>query len=86
MRWVLLLLVSLNLLYFAFGLYRSDAPDPYADVPPIEVFPDAVILELLEFELDPPSPEPAPVPRTVPPPETDEIGTARVGPGRLDVQ
>ncbi|AHF00025.1 hypothetical protein THITH_06715 [Thioalkalivibrio paradoxus ARh 1] len=82
MRWVLLLLVSLNLLYFAFSLYRSDMPDPYSNVPPIEVFPDAVILELLDSELDPADPAPDPVT----PPETGETGTARAGPGVVDAR
>ena len=54
---VLLLLLALNLLYLAFGLYRAYVVDPYAGVPPMAPIRDAVELELIGSSLDA---EPAP--------------------------
>lgn len=60
-RQVLLLLVALNAGYLAFGWYRAqEAADPYRGVPPLELFRDAIELELLDSVLDPePDPRPA---------------------------
>jgi hypothetical protein len=49
---VLLLLLALNLLYLAFGLYRAYIADPYAGVPPMVPIRDAVELELIGASLE----------------------------------
>lgn len=45
-RWVLLLLLGLNLAYLGFALHRTPNVDPYADVPVLERLPNAVDLDL----------------------------------------
>lgn len=57
-RWVLFLLLALNLAYLAYGLHRAQTSDVYGGVPPLELSPGTLELELLASELDP---EPFPV-------------------------
>jgi hypothetical protein len=57
-RWVLLLLLGLNLAYLAFSLYWKPDPDPYAGVAPLERLPHAVEIRLIDSIVDPP-PHPA---------------------------
>lgn len=57
-RWVLLLLLALNLAYLGFSLYWTPDPDPYAGVPPLERLPHAVGIRLIDSMVDPP-PHPA---------------------------
>jgi hypothetical protein len=51
-RWVLLLLVALNLAYLGFSRFWT--PDPYAGVAPMERLPHAVEIRLIESVVDPP--------------------------------
>ncbi len=53
MRGVLFLLLALNLAYLAYGLHRAQTSDVYGGVPPLELGPDTLELELLASELDP---------------------------------
>jgi len=55
-RWVLLLLLGLNIAYLAFGLYRSHEHgfDPYAGVAPLERFPGASEIQLIDALEDSP--------------------------------
>jgi hypothetical protein len=57
-RWVLLLLLGLNLAYLAFSLYWTPDPDPYAGVAPLERLPHAGAIRLIDAMVDPP-PQPA---------------------------
>ena len=62
-RWVLFLLLVLNLAYLAHGLHRAQTWDAYGGVPPLELGPGMLELDLLDAELDsPPDPVPAPGP------------------------
>jgi len=58
-RWVLLLLLGLNIAYLAFGLYRvhQHGFDPYADVAPLERFPGASEIRLIDALEDSPTTE-----------------------------
>ena len=59
-RWVLFLLLALNLAYLAYGLHRAETWDAYGGVPPLELGPGMLELDLLDAELDsPPDPVPA---------------------------
>ena len=60
-RWVLFLLLALNLVYLAYGLHRAQTSDPYGGVPPLELGPGMLELDLLDAELDPPA-DPVPGP------------------------
>jgi hypothetical protein len=60
-RWVLFLLLALNLVYLAYGLHRAQTSDPYGGVPPLELGPGMRELDLLDAELDPPA-DPVPGP------------------------
>ena len=61
-RWVLFLLLALNLAYLAYGLHRAQTSDAYGGVPPLELGPGMLELDLLDAELDPaPDPVPGPV-------------------------
>lgn len=52
-RWVLFLLLALNLAYLAYGLHRAQTSDVYGGVPPLELSSGSQELELLASELDP---------------------------------
>ncbi|MFO8004213.1 hypothetical protein [Thioalkalivibrio sp.] len=58
-RWVLLLLLGLNLAYLAFGLHRSHEAgfDPYADVTPLEPGPEVPEIRLIDSLADSPPTE-----------------------------
>ena len=58
-RWVLLLLLGLNLAYLAFGLYRMHGVgfDPYADVAPLERGPEVPEIRLIDALEDSPAAE-----------------------------
>jgi len=58
-RWVLLLLLGLNLAYLGFALHRTQNADPYANVPVLEPVPNAVDLDLTGAVLLRPSAPPA---------------------------
>jgi hypothetical protein len=49
-RWVLLLLLALNVAYLAYGLHRAQISDVYGGVPPLELSPGSLELELLASE------------------------------------
>lgn len=59
MRWILLVLVALNLVYLAFGLYRAHHFDPYTGVaPPQQQATPVREIRLLDSLVDtPPHPE-----------------------------
>ncbi len=52
-RGVLFLLLALNLAYLAYGLHRAQTSDVYGGVPPLELAPGTLDLELLASERDP---------------------------------
>lgn len=58
-RWVLLLLLGLNIAYLAFGLYRIHERgfDPYAGVAPLERVPGASEIRLIDALEDSPATE-----------------------------
>lgn len=58
-RWVLLLLLGLNIAYLAFGLYRIHGVgfDPYADVAPLERGPEVPEIRLIDALADSPTTE-----------------------------
>jgi len=61
-RWLLLLLLGLNLGYLAFGFYRAHFLDPYAGVAPMKPAPDAVEIRLIDSLADSPPDDPLPDP------------------------
>ena len=58
-RWVLLLLLGLNMAYLAFGLFRvhEHGFDPYSDVAPLERIPGASEIRLIDALEDSPAME-----------------------------
>jgi hypothetical protein len=59
MRWVLLLLLGLNIAYLGFSLHRAHEyeVDPYAGIVPLERFPEAVEIRLIDSLQDSPATE-----------------------------
>jgi len=59
MRWVLLLLLGLNIAYLAFSLHRVHeyGVDPYAGIVPLERFPEAAEIRLIDSLEDSPATE-----------------------------
>lgn len=55
-RWVLLLLLGLNLVYLAFGFYRAQDADPYSGVEPFKSAPHAAEIQLIDALADSPPP------------------------------
>jgi len=56
MRWVLLLLLGLNLAYLGWGLYRAHFTDPHSDSPPLQRAPGVSEIRLIDSLADSPPP------------------------------
>ena len=58
-RWVLLLLLGLNIAYLAFALYRIHevGSDPYANMAPLEASPEVPGIRLIDSLADSPPTE-----------------------------
>ena len=56
MRWVLLLLLGLNLAYLGWGLYRAHSADPDRGSPPLQRAPGVSEIQLIDSLADSPPP------------------------------
>jgi len=56
MRWVLMLLLALNLAYLGWGLYRAHAPDSGREIQPLQRAPGVSDIQLIDSLVDSPPP------------------------------
>lgn len=56
MRWVLMLLLTLNLAYLGWGLYRAHVPDSGREIQPLQRAPGVSDIRLIDSLADSPPP------------------------------